>query len=245
MGSAHGFAWAAAVPWMGSVFEEAGSLHDWASAADGAERMSGRGAVYSVPAPAPGPDGRERWAVRHYHRGGALASRLGDRYLRTKRTRPAKELWASVEARSRGVDTPAVIAGAVYRAGAFYRADLVTELIPNAVDLAEVVFGSDSTHDSRRALAAAGRLMRDLERARVLHADLNAKNVLLVSKGDEVEAHVLDLDRCAILSLDAPPPGGSMRRRLERSLRKLGRRNRQPLSESQWQALAEGLETPR
>jgi len=230
---------------MESVFEGTTSMHNWASTADGAESMSGRGTVYSVPAPAAGPDGRMRWAVRHYHRGGWLASGLGDRYLRTGHTRPLRELWASVEARSRGIYTPAVVAGAVYRAGAFYRADLVTGLVPDAVDLAETVFCANSPHHDREALAATGRLLRDLQDARVLHPDLNAKNVLLVKEGERLRAHVLDLDRCTILPLDARPPSEAMRRRLERSLRKLGREHRKPLAESQWGALAAGFEAGR
>ncbi len=245
LGSVNGFAWSEAVPWMVSVFEGTTSMHGWAATADGAERMSGRGAVYSVPAPAPGPDGRMRWAVRHYQRGGWLASGLGDRYLRTRHTRPLRELWASVEARSRGIRTPAVVAGAVYRAGAFYRADLVTGLVPGAVDLAETVFGASSPHHATKALAATGRLLRDLQDARVLHADLNAKNVLLVKEGEHLRAHVVDLDRCTILPLDSRPPPEAMRLRLERSLHKLGRERRQPLNESQWDALAAGFEAVR
>jgi 3-deoxy-D-manno-octulosonic acid kinase len=40
--------------------------------------LTGRGRVFLVPSPL--HDGR--WVVRHYHRGGAVAPLLGDRYLR-------------------------------------------------------------------------------------------------------------------------------------------------------------------
>jgi hypothetical protein len=74
--------------------------------------------------------------VRHYQRGGAVGPILGDRYLSLGRYRPLCETVASLEARERGISTPAVVAGIVYPAGIFYRADLVTEEIPNAVAVA-------------------------------------------------------------------------------------------------------------
>jgi len=144
------FAWAGARDALERVLEAHRTLADWAAADPVAERLSGRGTVLSLPAPAAGPDGRARWAVRHYLRGGAVASWLGDRYLAAGPPRPLWELRASVAARIRGVRTPAVVAGAVYRSGALYRADLVTELVPDAVDLAGALF-------ARRSPAGEGR----------------------------------------------------------------------------------------
>ena len=152
-----------------------------------------------------------------------------------------RELWASVEARARGIRTPAVVAGAVYRAGVFYRADLVTDFVPGGIDLATALFEQGSGFDVAEMLVASGQLIRDLERAGVLHADLNAKNILLVEHDGRFEAHVLDLDRCRILSVDEPSPGHAMRRRLERSLRKLGSVYTRPLQASEWDALRTGM----
>lgn len=169
-----------------------------------------------------------------------MAPLLGDRYVRRPTTRPMRELDATVEARARGIPAPAVVAGAIYPVGAFYRADLATELIPDARTLEALVFGSGGSPDASRILHQAGRLVRRLEDARVLHVDLHAANILLIRGEEESGARVVDLDRCAVLPIGAPPPTESMRRRLERSLLKLGERYGRPLTPAEWEALEDG-----
>src|SRR5690606_34777374 len=192
---------------------------------------------------AAGPDGRARWAVRHYLRGGAVASWLGDRYLAAGPPRPLWELRASVAARIRGVRTPAVVAGAVYRSGALYRADLVTELVPDAVDLAGALFarrspagkgrciggvaaespgaaGAGAEGDRSAALHAAGLLLGHAARSGILHVDLNAKNVLVRATEGGQEAWLIDLDRCRVRAGGGDADAAVMLRRLERSLTK-------------------------
>jgi len=235
------FAWASATPWLACALRDEVTLHEWAArhASDG---HAGRGPVHVVTAVVPGPDESPRWAVRHYRRGGAVARLLGDRYWKAGRTRPARELEASLRARARGVRTPAVIAGAVYRAGfsgvtGFYRADLVTEWVPGARSLA------DSLLDERRlattALLRAGGIVRALERAGVMHPDLNAGNIVLDARGD---AWVIDLDRCRHLGRPNARAGTAMLRRLERSLRKLDSSSGRSLSSDEWGALHAGFE---
>lgn len=239
---AYGFCTPAAVPWLRETLE-ADRIHEWASAQPSLRELQGRGRVFSVPAPVLGPDRRKRWVVRHYLRGGAVASWLGDRYLHLGRPRPLLETLASAVARSRNVPTPAVIAGVVYPAGIFYRADLVTEEIPDATDLAEVLFGANPAAVSpENALRLTGRLVRSLERAGVLHRDLNAKNIVLEASGAELRAHLVDLDHCAARDSGVPAPAFPMRRRLERSLRKFGRNVGPPLSSAKWAALRAGYE---
>lgn len=186
--------------------------------------LRGRGPAYAIPAPVGTPVGRgsrrARWLVRHYRRGGAVASLLGDRYLRLGTPRPFRELAASEEVRARGVETPRVMAATVYPAGAFYRGDLVTEFVEDARDLAEILFSDDEKPSGRRrAAAAAGVLVGDLAEAGVHHRDLNAKNVLLVGEGEALRALVLDLDRCRLATAGTATPPGPM---LERLLRSLG-----------------------
>jgi len=236
------FAWRPAAPWLESVIAAEGSLHEWAAAREEAKPLVGRGTVHAIDSPAEGPDRRGRWAVRRYRRGGLIAPLLGDRYLRSRSTRPIRELWATVEARARGVPAPAVVAGAVYGAGSFYRADLATELIPDARTLEALIFGSGGTPDASPMLRRAGELVRTMEDALVLHVDLNAANVLLV-RGDEASgARVVDLDRCIVFPLGSRAFGNAMRRRLERSLRKLARRYGRDIGADEWEALREGYE---
>lgn len=234
------FAWVGAHDAIGRALREHGTLAAWAAATPGLERLSGRGLVLSIPAPAAGPDGRARWAVRHYLRGGAVAARLGDRYLAIGPSRPLVELRAAVAARARRIPTPAVVAGSVHRGGAFYRADLVTELVPDAVDLADVLFDrarAAGDEDRSAALRAAGALLGRAARAGIVHADLNAKNVLVRGAASNPEAYMIDLDRCRVLAEGRAADADAMLRRLERSLTKLGERHGRPLAEDERHAL--------
>lgn len=240
---AWGFALQNAVPWAREVLADVGTLYTWAGAHSEAFAMAGRGQVYSVPAPVPGPDGHGRWAVRHYYRGGAVARWLNDRYLAVGAPRPLLEAQASATARSRNIPTPAVVAGAVYRSGAFYRADLVTEYIPESSDLADILFGDNRlAMKVEDALTAAGRLVRVLERAGVLHPDLNARNIVLHRAPEGLRAHLVDLDRCCARQAGVPAPAFPMRRRLERSLRKFEGRLGRYLPLGAWSALHKGFE---
>jgi 3-deoxy-D-manno-octulosonic acid kinase len=149
---------------------------------------------------------------------------------------------AAHHARVRGIPTPAVVAGAVYGARFWYRADLVTEQIPDATDLAEVLWGANAPGiAAEAALATTGALVRRLERAGILHPDLNAKNILLAGKGSELLVHLVDLDGCCARNQGVPVPAFSMRKRLERSLRKFEGRTGRRLSPAAWSALRSGF----
>jgi len=213
-----------------------------ADAATHSRTTRGRGELHVVRAAVVGPDRRERWAVRHYRRGGAVASYLGDRYLAVGATRPEVEIRASVEARAHGVRTPAVVAGAWYRAGPFYRADLVTELVPGATTLADALFSAPRGAAAERSLAAAGRLARELGEAGIGHADLNARNVLEGTDSPAAGPWVIDLDRATVQGRTGIEAARPMLARLERSLRKFGATSGRPLSGAEWAALRAGFE---
>jgi 3-deoxy-D-manno-octulosonic acid kinase len=142
------------------------------------------------------------------------------------------------------VPTPAVVAGAVYPAGLFYRADLVTEQIPEGRDLAEILFGGASDDaDRMQAMEASGALIRSLERSGVHHRDVNAKNIVLSGSGGELSGYLVDLDRCRIRPDGVSAPTVPMRQRLERSLRKLERSTGRGLDGRAWDALDLGFGT--
>lgn len=243
-----GFAWDgatgeathASMEWLEETLARHGTLSAWADAEGcGVELARGRAAVHAVPAPLPGPDGRSRWVVRHYRRGGVVAAVLGDRYVGWGVARPFHELAASVAARDRGVRTPAVVAGATYRDGAVYRADLVTEEVADARSLAAWLRDPSADVAEDDLLRRTGRAVRSLERARLVHADASAGNFVL---GRDGPAWIVDLDRCRVVPLDAPPPPPRMRTRLERSLRKIYAARNRPLAASSWYALRAGYE---
>ena len=227
-----------AADWFAGVLNSGQTLHSWASESPNSQLAHGRGAVYVVESPFRGRERGSRLVVRHYHRGGRIASLLRDRYLRVGMTRPESEARVSAEARRRGVRTPEVIAAAWYSAGLFYRGDLVTEMVPGSRTLASLLFAPERSPHSSDALAKAGRLARDLAAKGILHADLNAMNVLINRQAGEITAHVIDLDRARLVD---PGPGRAMVERLERSLAKFGKASARPLTVADWEALRDGM----
>ncbi|NJD18834.1 MAG: hypothetical protein FIA95_06075 [Gemmatimonadetes bacterium] len=226
---AWGFARGDAAPWLEELLRTGETAHAWSAREPLRRRLTGRGATWAVPAPVRGPGSASGWVVRHYHRGGAMARVLVDRYVAAGAVRPLAALRASLEVARRGIPTPAVVAGLVYPAPPFYRADLVTEEIPGGVDLARVRFGGGGTDVAPGpALAAAGALVRRLGAAGVRHADLSAGNIVLERVCDGVRAWVVDLDGCRFGSGGGTGAGDALLRRLERSLRKLGRQAGRP-----------------
>lgn len=197
--------------WIERLLAEHGSLYEAAARLEDVRVLEGRAPVYAVPS----PFGRR--VIRRYHRGGAMAPLLGDRHLRLGRPRPLRETLASAEVRRRGIPTPQVTAGAVYPAGPFYRADVVTVYLPDAVELADVLFGEGGSMETERALERAGLLLARMAARGVRHPDLNARNILFVGR----EAFLLDLDRCRPIPDGRPVPARPMLARLERSLTKL------------------------
>lgn len=212
--------WAPASTWAAEALRT-GTLHAWAQGQEARDEFTGRGPVYVVAAPLEGPDGRERWAVRHYWRGGAMAMHMDDRYLRGRRARPFREILASESARARGVRTPAVIAGATYVDGVTYRCDLVTEVVPGVRPLADVLHAHDGTRGWLDAMASAGRLIRTLSDVGIFHVDLNAWNVLLDPAGGS-PPWVIDLDRARVLRRPSSTIAERMKARLTRSVAKVG-----------------------
>lgn len=207
--------------WAREAIRNTDGLYGWASKQADRSHFMGRGRVHVVPAPVPGPDQRSRWAVRHYRRGGAMAMHMGDRYLRLGRARPLRELEASLAARAVGIRTPAVVCGASYSDGLYYRADLITEVVPDVQTLGETLHEHDGTRGWLDAMARAALLIQQLTEACVFHVDLNAHNVLVTADVDE-PAWVVDLDRARILGRPSRSARDRMVARLTRSIMKIG-----------------------
>lgn len=212
---------ASAHEWALQAIRSHGTLHGWAADQEDVENFAGRGTVYAIRAQGAGPDGRDRWAVRHYRRGGAMAGFLEDRYLRIGASRPGRELLASTTARLRGVSTPAVVAAGIYPSGLYYRCDLVTEVVPSAKTLADALHETDGSRDWLTAMAAAGDLVDALGEAGVFHVDLNAHNILF-EEGDFRRPWVVDLDRARVRNRPDTDAKEKMKARLTRSIVKVG-----------------------
>ena len=173
------------------------------------------------------------WVVRHYRRGG-WARFLNDRFLRLGKPRCLQELETSARLRKLNIVTPRVLAAASYPAGPFYRADLITELVPQASDLADVLLGNAeiSAHpwgpeQREEAIARTVDLARRMVTVGVHHPDFNAKNILVSRGPDGMRVSLIDLDRCRVTGPSASgriePLLEPLLRRIIRSIRKLER----------------------
>lgn len=155
------------------------------------------------------------WVYRRYLRGGMAAQFTRDRFLWLGEdlTRSFRELRLLGELRRRGLPVPEPVAARYRRGLVSYRAELVTERLPDARSMA-ALFAEGGMSDS--LWAAVGRCLRRFHDAGVQHADLNARNIMLGTQG---EIWVLDFDRGRLRK-----PGswrGRVLDRLERSLVKI------------------------
>jgi 3-deoxy-D-manno-octulosonic acid kinase len=139
-------------------------------------RGDGRGEVIFHDPPMTGWTGQ--WVLRHYHRGGAVARLLGDRYLWTglTRSRPWREFALTAQMYGQGLPVPRPLAAALWTGGPFYRADLVTQRIPDAQSLDALLQQGRLT---QRTWQDVGRCIRRFHDAGYCHADLNSRNILV------------------------------------------------------------------
>jgi 3-deoxy-D-manno-octulosonic acid kinase len=115
----------------------------------------------------------QRWVLRHFRRGGLIASLSRDRYifLGEDRTRSFAEWRLLAELRRRGLPVPAPVA-ARYVAGVLtYTADLITEHLPDCRTLADAITGAQLPAEQWSAI---GKTIAAFHREGVHHADLNA-----------------------------------------------------------------------
>jgi 3-deoxy-D-manno-octulosonic acid kinase len=132
-----------------------------------------------------------RFVLRHYRRGGAAARLNHDRFLWSgeARTRPVLELQLNLRMHAAGLPVPLPVAARYEREGLMYRADMITEYLPETQSLAARLDAGDV---SLPTWAAIGRCIRRFHDYGLCHADLNAHNILL-REGDEVL--LVDFDR--------------------------------------------------
>jgi len=174
------------------------------------EQAGGRGSVQYIDA------GEGGWVLRRYLRGGMAARIARDRYLWTgeERTRSFREIRLLAELRERGLPVPVPVAARFRRHHLAYDAELITERLPGARSLFEML-AAGKMDDAR--WAAIGRCLRHFHDAGVHHADLNANNIML---GEHREVWVLDFDRGRLRH-----PGSWSERVLDRLARSLAKAN--------------------
>jgi len=154
--------------------------------------------------------------LRQYLRGGWPARFSRDRYLFTglERTRPLSEFNILASLSDMELPVPAPLAALCRRQGLFYRGWLLMERILHVQALADEI-GERS--DSPTLWQAVGATVARFHRAGVVHADLNARNVLV---GEDNTVYLVDFDRARIAESDAAACRANLQR-LRRSLEKL------------------------
>lgn len=135
--------------------------------------------------------------LRHYKRGGLVAKISNDSFLFSSiaLTRCYKELEVLQHLRNNKVNVPRPIAGKVSRRGLFYKADIITELVPNAIELHELLQCEALTAATWQAI---GLQIQKMHKAQVFHGDINVKNIMLTKQSSPAIIHLLDFDKCDI-----------------------------------------------
>lgn len=180
-------------------------------------RPGGRGAVLLLETEA-----GDALVVRPYRRGGLPGRVLRSRYFLGNRA--FRELILTERLRRAGLPLPEPLAAVQEARFPGYRAALVTRRVPDVRTAAELLAAA-GPEEVARLLERMGRSVGRLHAAGLLHADLNAHNLLLDPEARDRPAVVLDLDRGRLLPPPLPSPlARANLRRLRRSLSKLGLR---------------------
>ena len=150
--------------------------------------------------------------LRPFRRGGFVGKFNRDRYFyaQVEDSRAMREFTLLDWMRTQGLPVPLPLAARHQPSGLFYRADLITECIPDARPLAEVLL---ERAIQERTWSEIGAVIRQMHSLGVHHADLNCRNVLLDASE---RAWLIDFDKC-----NRRAPGGWMQRNLARLKRSL------------------------
>ena len=175
------------------------------------------------------------WVLRHFRRGGLIGRFINDHYLgwNLERTRAWAEWRLLAELCSRGLPVPRPVAAAVTRGLGLYRADLLTELIPDSQSLADLLTKDLQDENFWREVGACLRRFHDQG---VYHADLNARNILI---NGNLKIFLIDFDRGS-LRISGVWTQNNLQR-LKRSLFKIkGASDNFHFDETEWKLLLDG-----
>ena len=215
--------------WTGKISSDWFQWQFWQ--ADATATPEGRGSSYFVTYHA------QQWVLRHYRRGGLMASFLRDQYLWNglEQTRPWREWKLLLLMHQQGLPVPKPIAAQVQRHGLLYRGDILIERIADAIPLSRYL-QKESLQQSQ--WQAIGECIKRFHQQGIYHADLNAHNILL----RDSEVFLIDFDKGE--QRDSGSWSQANLKRLLRSLTKLA--NQHPcfaFSAKDWGALLTAYKT--
>ncbi|HPW69052.1 MAG: lipopolysaccharide kinase InaA family protein [Desulfomonilia bacterium] len=134
--------------------------------------------------------------IRTLTHGGALRNVFKARFLTLNRS--LQELQSSAHLISQGIPTPEIVGMRFRKNGLFYAMEIISRMIPESVDL--LAFLEQCPDDGSAVIRKTGALIRAIHRARVYHADLHVKNIVL---DKEQNPWIIDLDN-AYRFIDLP-----------------------------------------
>ena len=148
----------------------------------------GRGSAYFLETPF------GEAVVGEYLRGGLPGRFNRDRYLFTgwERSRPVAEFRILTELSTMGLPVPFPLAAYTQRRGLLYTGSLLTRRIMNSLPLADLIAGNS---DNPAFWQRTGACIRRFHDHGVIHADLNARNILIDL---ENRVYLIDFDRARI-----------------------------------------------
>jgi 3-deoxy-D-manno-octulosonic acid kinase len=193
-------------------------VYDALDSSERSSRLRGRRAVVAGELP-----GGAGVVVKRLSHGGLLAGLTDDRFLTAGRFRT--QVLLADHLSSYGVPTPEVAFAGWRRVRGLVRGEIGTRRVAGGQDAADYFFGEPGTLPVGwlGIATAIGKQVANMHRVGVWHGDLNLMNLYLGNRG---EVMVLDLDKGVL----TPGPVGRGARegnlaRLERSIRKQGRRS--------------------
>ena len=192
-------------------------FRDLARRHPGHRTFPGRAPVTFLPV-----SGSPGWVVRPCVHGGAWGQLARDFYCGTGRAR--KEIHYSSQLQAKKIPTPSILAVLFYPAGPFLRIDFVTSFVPESRDLASFLSTRPKPAERARAFASVRHLFKICAQHGFLHADLNARNILLSgSFAKKPQAWLLDVDAVTRHEANSNQVDTSNKNRLLRSLLKRAR----------------------
>ncbi|MGF1910274.1 3-deoxy-D-manno-octulosonic acid kinase [Vibrio kasasachensis] len=131
-------------------------------------------------------------ALRHYRRGGLFGKLIEDSYRFSgwDQTRSYQEFQLLNLLIQAGVHVPRPIAARAVKQGFSYKADLLSEKIPNARDLVSILVEQPLAAEMYRKIGKEVKKMHD---SQVNHTDLNIHNILI---DDQDTVWIIDFDKC-------------------------------------------------
>lgn len=174
--------------------------------------------------------------LKHYYRGGAIGKLVQDKYLflGLENTRAFKEFYLLLNLSELSLPIPMPVACKIERQGLFYRADMLTERVENAIDLVGYLTKQALPESSWRQI---GETIALFHQHNVFHADLNCHNILL----DETKkVWLIDFDQGEIKRNDGQWKQDNLARLKRSFVKELSRLPVFHWQESNWQALISG-----